>query len=34
VQMVADLLVLGVLIRSVTGAVRVGRARQHQTTPE
>jgi hypothetical protein len=34
VQMVADLLVLGVLLRAVTGAVRVRRARQHQTTLE
>jgi hypothetical protein len=34
VQMVADLLVLGVLLRTVTGAVRVRRARQHQSTTD
>jgi len=34
VQMVANLLVLGVLLRAITGAVRVRRARQHETTPE
>ena len=34
VQMVADLLVLGVLLRAVTGAVQVGRARRHRTATE
>jgi Ion channel len=34
VQMVADLLVLGVLLRAVTGAVRVRRARQQRMVTE
>jgi voltage-gated potassium channel len=34
VQMVADLMILGVLLRAVTGAVRVGRARRQQRAPE
>ena len=34
VQMVADLLVLGVLLRAVTGAVQSGRARQHRMATE
>ena len=34
VQMVANLLVLGVLLRAVTGAVQVRRARQHRLTAE
>ena len=34
VQMVADLLVLGVLLRAVTGAVEAGRARQHRMATE
>jgi hypothetical protein len=34
VQMVADLLVLGVLLRAVTGAVQAGRARQQRTATE
>jgi hypothetical protein len=34
VQMLADLLVLGVLLRTVTGAVRMSRARQHRPTSE
>jgi hypothetical protein len=34
VQMVADLMVLGVLLRAVTGAVRISRARRRQTASE
>ena len=34
VQMVADLLILGVLLRAVTGAVRVRRAGQHRMVAE
>jgi len=34
VQMVADLLILGVLLRAVTGAVQSGRARQHRMATE
>ena len=34
VQMVADLLVLGLLLRTITGAVRVSRAEHHRATVE